>query len=489
VDRQDAPSLTVESRLEAWCRRHYRTASLAILALAAVNLGYRLGSEIVTEWDEALYALTAWEVVNDDNWIATTFLGSIDYYNSKPPLNVWLIAVAFKIFGPGLIPLRLVSAVSAWSTIAVLQAWVRRSVGPAVALASSLILSTAFGFIYVHSGRSGNPDALFALIVLLTVVTSWSAQHRPWRRIWLGPLMAGAFLLKGPGLLLPLAVAFAVEWLSPRDGRSRWRHYAVAAALFAVPVIAWGVARWQADGWKFFDAMFRNDLVAITLSATDGHSGGLFYYLDVLQKNHYASLGLLVAALALCIRSRADLRLLVSRARAHRITTLVIAWAAVSILIPTVMATKLPWYLNSFYPAFAFATAAMFVYAWSVCERRALPGRRRALAAIAVVALIASEVQLLWYSHNMRNLETHVQGVILAERALVTGQRVFGEHWSNADLFVLRTVQAGAGVASGVDDFLSKSESGDYLVSAPGVQHPSLVPVRLNQRHALYQRR
>ncbi len=45
----------------------------------------------------------------------------IDYYNSKPPLNVWLIALAFKLFGANLVSLRLVSVVSAWLTVAVLQ--------------------------------------------------------------------------------------------------------------------------------------------------------------------------------------------------------------------------------------------------------------------------------------------------------------------------------------------------------------------------------
>jgi hypothetical protein len=111
------------------------------------------------------------------------------------------------------------------------------------------------------------------------------------------------------------------------------------------------------------------------------------------------------------------------------------------------------------------------------------------LASIAVVALVTSEAQLIWYSHEMRDLEKHPQGVILAGRASVGGQQVFGAHWDNADLFVLKAVRAGANVASGVDEFLSKSERGDYLVADIGVDHPALVPVLLQANHALYQRR
>jgi len=68
--------------------RHFAMLAGAVLALAAFNLTWRLGSEIVTEWDEALYATSAWEMVTSGQWIATTFHGAIDYYNSKPPLNV-----------------------------------------------------------------------------------------------------------------------------------------------------------------------------------------------------------------------------------------------------------------------------------------------------------------------------------------------------------------------------------------------------------------
>ena len=73
--------------------------------------------------------------------------------------------------------------------------WVRRSFGAATAIAAGLVLSTTFGFLYVHSGRSANTDALFTLLTLLTIVTAWAAEDRPWRLCWLGPLAAALFML------------------------------------------------------------------------------------------------------------------------------------------------------------------------------------------------------------------------------------------------------------------------------------------------------
>src|SRR6266699_696481 len=120
--------MQIRSKTPTFIDRHYSALAAAALLLAAFNLTFRLGSEIVTEWDESLYAITAAEIVACGHWIGTTFMGALDYYNTKPPLNVWLIALSFKAFGSNLVSLRLVSAISAWLTVAVLQGWTRRAV-------------------------------------------------------------------------------------------------------------------------------------------------------------------------------------------------------------------------------------------------------------------------------------------------------------------------------------------------------------------------
>ena len=173
------PPYTV-SGLIRFFARHYRALALAILGLAAFNLGFRLNREVVAEWDESLYGLSAWETTQGGHWIATTLRGTVDYYNTKPPLNIWLIALSFKAFGTSLLSLRLASAISAWLTVVALQAWSRRYFGPAVALLASLVLATSFAFMYVHSGKSADTDAMFTLLVLLTIVTLCAAERRPW---------------------------------------------------------------------------------------------------------------------------------------------------------------------------------------------------------------------------------------------------------------------------------------------------------------------
>ena len=62
------------SETPSFVNRHYPALAAAALVLAAFNLTFRLGSEIVTEWDESLYAITAAEIVACGHWIGTTFM-------------------------------------------------------------------------------------------------------------------------------------------------------------------------------------------------------------------------------------------------------------------------------------------------------------------------------------------------------------------------------------------------------------------------------
>src|SRR4029077_14193873 len=128
------------SEAAKFCRQHFAALVVAVLALAAFNLIWRLNVEVVSEWDESLYATSAWEMLRSGRWIATTFLGDVDSYNVKPPLNVWLLAASFKVFGVNLVSMRIVSVLAACCTVAVLQVWGRRiTPQPAVALLAGVI--------------------------------------------------------------------------------------------------------------------------------------------------------------------------------------------------------------------------------------------------------------------------------------------------------------------------------------------------------------
>jgi 4-amino-4-deoxy-L-arabinose transferase-like glycosyltransferase len=458
----------------------------AVLALAAFNLTFRLGHEVVNEWDESLYAISAWEMARDGDLVTTTFLGTIDYYNTKPPLNVWLIALSFKAFGMSLVSLRLASVASAWLTVAVLLAWTRRCLGPTLALAAGVVLATSFGFIYVHSGRTAETDALFTLLVLLTVVTLWSERHHPWNRLWLGPLAAATFLLRGVAVLMPLAIVLAVLVGDREKRRPGWLPSIGAIVLFIVPAAAWGIARWQVDRWRFFERMVNYDFLARSLTAIEGHSGTPLYYANILQKHHY---DWLVAAAAALMLVPATFRSLRERAvpfwrGEDQLGVLLGSWAAVTLAIPTAMQTKVPWYLNPFYPVFAIAIAWILVRC--LLQDGVSRRRRATLCAIVVLAFGVAESKLLWYSYKIRDLSSTSQGLVLQERHRLKDRQVFFDDWQRADEFVVGVIGATRRSALPADSFWRESRPGDCLVSAQRLGDGDLVLVRAGRERSLY---
>ena len=477
------------SRLTLFCKRHYVRAAAVILTLAAFNLFFRLDREIVVEWDESLYAISAAETAARGNWIATTFRGEVDYYNTKPPLNIWLIAASFKAFGVSFLSLRLPSSIAAWLTILTLLVWARRSFGEPAALLAGVVLSTTFGFIYVHSGRNANTDALFTLLVLWIVVTLWSSYDRPWRLVWLGPLIAAVFLLRGPAVLMPIVMILAVEALGGAGLRKRLPPLLTAAVLAAVPVSAWVAARWQFDRWQFLERMFQYDLVARSARPLEGHTGTPLYYLNVLQKDQYDWLLAGCAAVILFPPSVRRLRdFLTGSPRRRYLTGIAGAWIIVTLLIPTLMRTKLAWYLNPFFPIFALAVAGALACGLSQADashRR----RQRVLAALLVVAFATAETKLLFYSYSMRHLRSSAQGLLLEEKQRLAGRRVFREHWPRPGLFVIdHIVGAEPMQARDEADFLKNAAKGDYIVlSIRQAEYSQLPCIRSNRRYALCQ--
>ncbi len=439
------------------------------------------------EWDESLYATSAYEMLESGNWVVTTFDGATDYYNSKPPLNVWLIALSMKAFGPSLTAMRLPSIVAAWLTVAVLLLWATRRFGSQVALLAGAVLATCFGFLHVHSGRSDNPDALMTLFLLLIVVVLDASSERPWRRIWLGPLLSGVFLLKGPAIFMPVLLVLIIETQRQMDRRSRWLPLIVALLIGAIPVLAWGVLRWRADGISFFERMFVQDFWAVSTRTIENQDGSNLFYLNILIKHHYdwvaAGLAVLVLFPPTSWRAAWD-AVAFWRSADDRIRILGY-WSAVALLIPTVMRTNLPWYINPLYPTFALAIGGLLAYGLSRRDETR-PQLRTQLIAVVLVAGLVAEGKLIWYSYTYRSLDRSAQGLLLAEAGRVSGGRVFGR-WNRADAIVLKCiVRAKSKAVADAEEFLRVGEPGDYLVLPIELEHGGLSMLATDGRHALY---
>ena len=165
------------------------------------------------------------------------------------------------------------------------------------------------------------------------------------------------------------------------------------------------------------------------------------------------------------------------------------AWGVIALLVPTLMRTKLSWYLNPFYPPFALGVGWMFVHTIAACRQKSFNRRLLGLVVVFVVAFAAAETRLMWYSFNRRALSGSAQGLLLAQREILGGQKVFRDHWSNSERFVLKgIVGAEEHETQSVEAFLRDSTVGDFLLASDEIIDPGLLLVRTSGRHRLFRR-
>jgi hypothetical protein len=327
------------------------------------------------------------------------------------------------------------------------------------------------------------------LFILLTVVALWASQQRPWQLAWLGPLLAGAFLLKGMAVLMPLLVVVLVESLV-RQSQERWLPRATAAMLFVAPVAAWAAARWQVDGWQFFNRIVFQDFVALASTAVEERTGGPFYYLDVLQRYQPGWLLAAVGAAVLARHSwgRTIRAIGVMLQQRQPLAVLLGAWAAATLGMPTLAQTKLFWYLNPFHPLFALVVGLLLAnVVFNGHHSRGHFRRVIPAGALALAAVITAEAQSLWRLHRVTNLHTSVQGVLIAKRHEFRGTRVCRDRVHRGEAFVVAAlmnstfhVMTGAGRGG-------PARSGDLYVFSREVRDPRLRVVGQADGHFIYE--
>ena len=189
----------------------YRFPSDRFLLLAlALTLGLsllRLDRQPIAEWDEARVGINAVEIWRTGDWINPYFAGKPDAWVAKPPLNTWLVALALRFFGYEPFFLRLPALLANLLTVFFLFRLIALYRSPRFALLAVLLLLSVKGFLGIHVGRTGDPDAL--LLALLTGATFFLVRAVSFERRadwwWMGLLWGLAFWAKGPaaGVLAP----------------------------------------------------------------------------------------------------------------------------------------------------------------------------------------------------------------------------------------------------------------------------------------------
>ena len=397
--RPARPAAGLERALGRFVIRRYRWCVLLVLAVMAGNVFLRLSSASISDSDEARYGVSAYEMLQSRSFLVTTYARQPEYWNLKPPLGYWLIALSYRLFGYSPFALRLPSALFGLLVVAGTMAFAKRWGNRRLAILSGLIVATAYGFLSNHGARSGDLDAALTFLLLLAAMQLPLLARQPRRLIVFAAILAGAFLLKSFAILPMIAVAGAWAVWSGAWRRLRPLDGVLSILLFAGVVAAWALARWRADGTAYFLVrMFREDLFLRSTRIIDHTTYSPFGYVTAFF-DRFAPwpLAMLAAAwLALARKPPKDgsPRRLSPLARRMRrgVLPLLLLWALVPLVLFSLSRTQHHWYLHPIYPACAMLAALSVLGLLRAVP--AGPRRGAALAGLVVLPLALCQARI-----------------------------------------------------------------------------------------------
>ena len=215
-----------------------------VALLAGVLLGWSVGItwRHLLPADEGRYAEIAREMLANGDWVTVRYQG-LKYFE-KPPLQIWMTALAFKAFGLGEWQARLWTALSAVGATGAIAWAAGRWFGPRVGVASAAALLAMP--LWVLGGQYNSLDmgvsAALTLVLSAFLVAEHPATTPAGQRLWMcaaWAAMAGAVLTKGLiGIVLP-GLALISYSLLARDfdiwRRLQWTWGLAVFLLIAAP--------------------------------------------------------------------------------------------------------------------------------------------------------------------------------------------------------------------------------------------------------------
>jgi 4-amino-4-deoxy-L-arabinose transferase-like glycosyltransferase len=341
-------------KITASFEKHFKTYFFIITILAGFNLFFNLGQDAIKDWDEARHGISAYEMLQSHDFIKPTYMGETEYWNLKPPLGLWLIAFAYKIFGYNVFALRFFSALAAFLVILLSVYLARKLFNSIVAVISGFILATMFAVLFDHAGRAGDFDSLLVLLVILSVICLLKMENNIQFFYLNGLLISLGFLLKSFACLQILGIIAVYLIVTRKIRKIKIWDYLLFCIILVVPIFLWVLMRFYSDGNTFFQKMFSFDLFQRGLTAIEGHKADVFYYLYNMMAGSFPWI-LLVFIIPFYKRKyykdeRKGLLKWMELDAFWR-EPLIVIWFAVPFLMFTLVQTKCPWYIKPLYPA------------------------------------------------------------------------------------------------------------------------------------------
>ena len=316
---------------------------------------YALATRTLVPTDEGRYAEMAREMLLSGDWI-TPRLNGIKYFE-KPPLQTWMNAATFAVFGLGEWQARLWTGLSALFGIALAGYTGRRLFDARTGLYAALVLGSCF--MWVGLGHINTLDMGLSSMMTLALCALLLAQHDDAtsieRRRWMLACWAGmalSVLSKGLiGVVLPGAVLVLYTGIS-RDW-AIWKRLNLGAGLLLFFAICtpWFVLV-SLQNPEFAHFFFIHEHFERFLTKVHHRTGAWYYFVPLLLLGITPWLGLLPQSLLAACRRDPE-----KAPQLFRPELMLLIWAGFIFFFFSYSSSKLPSYILPIFPALALLLA------------------------------------------------------------------------------------------------------------------------------------
>jgi 4-amino-4-deoxy-L-arabinose transferase-like glycosyltransferase len=386
-------------------------------------------------WDESMFAVNAYEMMQTGEPFSLSFNGAADIYNQKPPMTVWLQVFFVKLFGYNEMAVRLPSAFAVALTLIFLFYFIQKEFNVFFAWCAALVLLTADGFIGFHTGRTGESDALLTLFTFLAnlsflrYVKNGGSKYILLFFFW----MTFAFLTKAVSALMFAPALLVILLIKKKTGSFFTSAFTwLGLGIFvSVSVLALYLREKNSPGY-FSELMSMG--AGRFFKVVDGHRHPFEFYFDnlITERFSFWSILALIGALFFGVNRTKEQDQVIGH-----VLLLVISY----LLVISLSVTKLFWYDMPAYPYLAIVSAYAI---WKLTENSfsILPMRRSTILLLTVVFaypywLMFRKSQANSIPEGEKQLEAKERFLYLksTEGGNLNGLKIYYADWTGSLLF------------------------------------------------------
>jgi len=323
---------------------------------------YMLGARTLVPSDEGRYAEMAREMVATHDWL-TPRLNGIKYFE-KPPLQTWMNAITFELFGLGEWQARLWTGLSGLFGIALVAYTGRRVFNERVGFYAPLVLASSLfwaGMGHVNTldmGLAGTMTLSICALLLAQRTQASRSEQRNWMLLcWVG--MALAVLSKGLiGIVLPGAVLVLYTLFSNDKGIWKRLHMIKGLLLFFLITTPWFLMV-SLKNPEFPQFFFIHEHFQRFTTRIHSRTGPWYYFIPILLLGILPWLGVFLQSLSGGLREE--------RSGAGNFTSLsdgrfqprkmLLIWSVFIFVFFSISDSKLPSYILPIFPTLALLIA------------------------------------------------------------------------------------------------------------------------------------